>query len=342
MTVGVIGAGSFGTAIADLLSYNVEVMLYARKPEVVNVINQRHEHLGVQLLHNVQATNDLAQIAESCELIFPIVPSINFREMIKEMSQHLTPAHMLIHGTKGLDVAVPFMQVPKLDKSQVQTMSQIILQESDVLRVGCLSGPNLAEEIMQGQPAATVIGSAYKEVIDIGKKVLTSPRFQVNGTHDILGAEIAGALKNVVAIASGMLKGMGLGKNIQSVLITKGLHEMITFGEAMGASADAFWGLAGIGDLFATTTSKKSRNYTFGYRLGVGESKQAILETSDELAEGTRTALICQQIASFYQLKVPLFNAIYNVIEKNADKHIAVQALLNMVNSKTEQAHINE
>jgi glycerol-3-phosphate dehydrogenase (NAD(P)+) len=336
MTVGVIGAGSFGTAMADLLSYNVEVLLYARKPEVVSIINQQHEHLGVKLAHHVKATNDLAQVTESCELIFPIVPSINFREMIKEMSPHLTPAHMLIHGTKGLDVSVPFLQAMKLDKSQVQTMSQIILQESDVLRVGCLSGPNLAEEIMQGQPAATVIGSAYKEVIDIGKKVLTSPRFQVNGTYDILGAEIAGALKNVVAIASGMLKGMGLGKNIQSVLITKGLHEMITFGEAMGASADAFWSLAGIGDLFATTTSKKSRNYTFGYRLGGGESKQAILETSDELAEGTRTALICQQIAGFYQLNVPLFNAIYHVIEKNADKNTAIQALLNIVNPKVD------
>ncbi len=337
MTVGVIGAGSFGTAIADLLSYNVEVMLYARKPEVVNVINQRHEHLGVKLSPAVRATNDLAQVAESCKLIFPIVPSINFREVIKEMAHYLTPAHLLIHGTKGLDVQAQLAHVSKLDKRQVQTMSQIILQESDVIRVGCLSGPNLAEEIMRGQPAATVIGSAYKEVIDIGKKVLTNPRFQVNGTNDILGAEIAGALKNVVAIASGMLKGMGFGKNIQSVLITKGLHEMITFGEAVGASADAFWGLAGIGDLFATTTSKKSRNYTFGYRLGKGESKQAILETSEELAEGTRTALICQQIANFYQLKVPLFNAIYKIIEQNADKHIAVQALLDVANAKTAQ-----
>ncbi len=332
MTVGVIGAGSFGTAMANLLSYNVEVLLYARKSTVVSVINQKHEHLGLNLAHHVKATNDLAQVAESCELIFPIVPSINFREMIREISPYLTPAHMLIHGTKGLDVPAPFLQTPKLDKKQVQTMSQIILQESDVLRVGCLSGPNLAEEIMQGQPAATVIGSAYKEVIDIGKKVLSGSRFQVNGTYDILGAEIAGALKNVVAIASGMLKGMGLGKNIQSVLITKGLHEMITFGEAMGASADAFWSLAGIGDLFATTTSKKSRNYTYGYRLGAGESKQAILETSDELAEGTRTALICQQLANFYQLNVPLFNAIYHVIEKNADKHTAIQALLHSVN----------
>ncbi|NJK83505.1 MAG: NAD(P)H-dependent glycerol-3-phosphate dehydrogenase, partial [Saprospiraceae bacterium] len=311
-----------------------QVLLYARKTEVVQAINSKHEHLGVKLAPNVKATNSLAQMAEHCTLIFPIVPSINFREVIKELSTYLRPAHLLIHGTKGLDVAPSWVGHSALRKEEVQTMSQIIVQESDVVRVGCLSGPNLAEEIMKGQPAATVIGSPYQEVIDIGGKVLTSPRFHVSGTYDMLGAEIAGALKNVVAIASGMLKGMGLGKNIQSVLITKGLHEMTTFGEAMGASKDAFLSLAGVGDLFATTTSKKSRNYTFGYRLGAGESKQDILDTSEELAEGTRTAVICQQIANFYQLDVPLFNAIYNVIEKNADKHIAIQALLGIANQQ--------
>ncbi len=328
--VGVIGAGSFGTAIADLLTYNVPVLMYSRNKSTIHKINNTHEHLGVQLSKKVSATNDLELIASQCTLLFPIVPSSSFRSMMQELSLFLTPAHFLIHGTKGFDLEDQNKTLDQLSNQQVQTMSQIILQESNVIRVGCLSGPNLATEIMEGQPAATVIGSEFKEVVDIGKSVLKSQRFNVMGTNDIRGAEVAGALKNVVAIASGLLKGMGFGKNIQALLITKGLQEMMAFGEAMGASKDSFLNVAGIGDLFATTTSKKSRNYTFGYRLGVGESVEAIKTTSVELAEGTRTVKICKQLSNYYQLDVPLFDALFDIIENGADKVNTINALMNI------------
>lgn len=329
-TVGVIGAGSFGTAVARLLAYNVPVLLYTRNAATVQKINQTHRHLDVELSEKIVATNDLKQMANDCKLLFPIVPSSSFRAMMQELAPFLSPAHFLIHGTKGFDLEDADREVDQLSHQQVQTMSQIILRESNVIRVGCLSGPNLAAEIMEGQPAATIIGSQFQEVIEMGKEVLSSRSFNVMGTHDIRGAEVAGALKNVVAIASGLLKGMGLGKNIQAVLVTKGLQEMMIFGEAMGADKDSFLNVAGIGDLFATTTSKKSRNYTFGYRLGMGETIEAIEATSEELAEGTRTVVICKQLSSYYQLEVPLFDALYDIIKKGADKVKTIHALMNL------------
>jgi glycerol-3-phosphate dehydrogenase (NAD(P)+) len=202
------------------------------------------------------------------------------------------------------------------------------LQETNVLRVGCLSGPNLAVEIMDGQPTATVVASEFDEVIQIGKEVLSSDRFHVYSSHDIRGAELAGALKNVVAIGSGILKGMGLGKNIQAVLITQGWHEMIRFGEAVGSPTDAFLTVAGIGDLIATTTSKKSRNYNFGFRLGSGEQVDVIKSASEEEAEGVRTVKICKVLADYYNLRVPVFNAFYRIIIEGENKTEVINTLI--------------
>ncbi|HKK78566.1 MAG TPA: hypothetical protein VJ933_03010, partial [Phaeodactylibacter sp.] len=204
--VGIIGAGSFGTAIANLLAYNVDVLLYSRQAELVQQINSAHHHMGVTLSERVRATNDIAELSSECTLLFPVVPSDNFRNMMRTLGPHLRPYHILIHGTKGFDA--PEMTANGTDsntllsREQVSTMSEVIRQESCVMRVGCLSGPNLASEIMEGQPTATVIGSHYDEVISLGKKVLSSEHFHVFGTYDLLGAELAGALKNIIAIGS--------------------------------------------------------------------------------------------------------------------------------------------
>jgi len=270
--VGVIGAGSFGTAISNLLAYNVDVLLYSRHEEVARKINETHRNFGVDLSPRICGTTNLKHLAESCRLLFPIVPSGNFRSMMRELGPLLRPSHLLIHGTKGFDIEEEALENGLSSPKQVSTMSEIIRQESAVVRVGCLSGPNLASEIMQGQPTATVIASHYDEVIDEGKRVLRSERFHVFGTYDLLGAELAGALKNIIAIGSGILRGQGMGKNIQAMLITRGLMEMIHLGKAIGATSSAFFGTAGIGDLVATATSKHSRNFTFGYRLGRGET----------------------------------------------------------------------
>ncbi|TXB69552.1 NAD(P)H-dependent glycerol-3-phosphate dehydrogenase [Phaeodactylibacter luteus] len=328
--VGVIGAGSFGTAIANLLAYNTDVLLYSRQPQLVAAINANRQHLGVALSPRVQATNSLEEVARNCTLLFPVVPSSNFRSMMRDLGPFLRPYHIMIHGTKGFDAPEDIVADPQipLTRKDVSTMSEIIRQESVVLRVGCLSGPNLASEIMEGQPTATVIGSAYDEVISLGKSVLSSEHFHVFGTYDLLGAELAGALKNIIAIGSGILKGKGLGKNIQAMLITRGLTEMVYFGNAMGSSSSAFFGTAGIGDLVATATSKNSRNYTFGYRLGQGEAIADIENSMPELAEGVRTLRVARKLARYYHLRVPITDMLYKIVFEEFDIDRAISFLI--------------
>lgn len=329
--VGVIGAGSFGTAITNLLAYNADVLLYSRNLELVNSINSNREHLGVRLSASVQATSDLQKLAQECRLLFPIVPSTNFRKMMHNLGPFLRPYHMLIHGTKGFDTqGISDQDIGKgaLKREDVHTMSEVIKQESVVVRVGCLSGPNLASEIMEGQPTATLIASPFDEVIHAGKMVLDSKHFHVFGSHEILGAELAGALKNVIALGSGILKGKGLGKNLQAMLITRGLTEMVHFGKAMGASGSAFFGTAGIGDLVATATSKRSRNYTFGFRLGKGESIAEISSTMPELAEGVRTLQITRQLANYYKLRVPITEMLHRIVFEEFDIDRALEYLM--------------
>ncbi|MCB0643769.1 MAG: NAD(P)H-dependent glycerol-3-phosphate dehydrogenase, partial [Phaeodactylibacter sp.] len=280
--VGVIGAGSFGTAVANLLANNTDVLIYARDEDTVAKINAEHINLDVPLSPRIRATADIREIAEKCEMLFPIVPSDNFRDMMRDFSPYLHPYHLMIHGTKGFDLKITDPSAP-ITRDNLRTMTEVIREESVVVRVGCLSGPNLAREIFEGQPTATVVASQYEEVIQKTKQVLSSKRFQVFGSHEVLGAELAGALKNTIAIGSGILSGMGMGKNIQALLITRGLMEMIRFGEAMGASPKAFLGTAGIGDLICTATSTKSRNFTFGRRLGEGEAINHIKATMPEL-----------------------------------------------------------
>ena len=330
--VGIIGAGSFGTAIANLLAYSVDVLLYSRQAELVKQINSAHRRMGVDLSKRVRATNDIAELAGECTLLFPVVPSDKFRKMMRTLGPHLRPYHILIHGTKGFDAPEltangTDLNTP-LNRKEVSTMSEVIRQESCVMRVGCLSGPNLASEIMEGQPTATVIGSHYDEVISLGKKVLSSEHFHVFGTYDLLGAELAGALKNIIAIGSGMLKGKGLGKNIQAMLITRGLTEMVYFGKTLGSDSTAFFGTAGIGDLVATATSKDSRNFTFGYRLGQGENIQEIERTMPELAEGVRTLRIAVLLAKYYKLRVPITDMLHKIVFEGFDIDRAIHFLI--------------
>lgn len=315
---GVIGAGSFGITLVKILSRNTDVMVYSRNPEVVESINNgHHPHLGVALRPNVRATSDPAEICAATNLLFAVVPSSNFRQMMKDFCPFLKPSHIMIQGTKGLDVSrirEEDWQNLTFNKNDVCTMTEVIRQESNVIRVGCLSGPNLSGEILAGQPAATVIASEFDEVIKLGQQVLSSKKFFAFGSHDLHAAEIAGAFKNIIAVASGILAGMGMGKNMQSLLITRGLREMIYFGTAMGTSGAAYLGVAGIGDLIATATSEHSRNYTFGKRFASGEDYDHIIATTSEVVEGVRTLKIINQLAKNDHLDLPIVTVLHKVI----------------------------
>lgn len=328
---GVVGAGSFGTTIAKLLAYNTDVLLYARSREVVRQINEHHENLGYHLPERVHATNSLEELSASCNVIFPVVPSASFRGLMEQLGKQLEPRHIMIHCTKGFDltgVREKDITNAPISRNEVRTMSEVIIEESPVLRVGCLSGPNLAREILEGQPTATVVASEFTEVIEIGQKLLSSEAFFVFGSHDLIGAEVAGALKNVIALGSGYLTGKGLGKNIQSMLITRGLHEIVYFGKSLGARKEAFLGTAGIGDLIATATSEDSRNFSFGRKLGQGNTVKEAESSAAEVAEGVRTLKIAYRLSKYYAIKVPITEMLFKVIYEDFPFEKALEYLM--------------
>src|SRR6478735_5029578 len=189
--VGVIGAGNFGTAIANILAQNKKVLLFARDEKVIQRILDKGENRGQKINAKIIPTDDLGYLASQCDVIFPIVPSQHFRSMMRNLSPYLHPYHILIHGTKGFDIKLPkgstIENVKKLSREQVKTMSEVIQEESTVVRVGCLGGPNLSKEMAQGQPGATVVASHFKEVIQTGKRLLRTDRFQVYENNDLVG-----------------------------------------------------------------------------------------------------------------------------------------------------------
>ncbi|MFY0626973.1 MAG: NAD(P)-dependent glycerol-3-phosphate dehydrogenase [Reichenbachiella sp.] len=316
--VGVIGAGSFGTAVANILAQKSDVLLFVRDKEKALLIKETRLSSNQTLEESIEVITDLAEVGKRCEVIFPVVPSANFRQMIKELAPYLRPYHVLIHGTKGLDLNVDHLKkgsTTVLTRDHVKTMSEVIREETPVLRVGCLAGPNLAKEIADRQPAATVVASHFEEVIDIGQRLLKNDRFLVYGNNDLIGIELCGVLKNIIAIGAGVVSGSGFGENTRSLLISRGMVEMIHIGNALGGNTKAFLGLAGVGDLVATCTSKLSRNFTVGHRLSQGETIEEIMSSMEEVAEGINTINIIHQLADNYNIRVPITETLYKILQ---------------------------
>src|SRR5688572_25905800 len=316
--IGVIGAGNFGTAVANLLAPRRKVLLYARDEAVIREISDKREHRGHKMHANVLPVNDVELLAGSCDVIFPIVPSAHFRSMMQRLSEYLHPYHILIHGTKGFDIQLPdgdtIQSVKTLHRGQVKTMSEVITEESVVVRVGCLAGPNLSKELAAGQPAATVVASQFNEVIQLGKRMLRNDHFQVYGNNDLVGVELAGVLKNIIAIAAGALSGLGYGENAKGLLVSRGMVEMVYLGRALGGNITAFLGVAGVGDLVTTCNSSLSRNFTIGFRLAQGETLPEILASTDEIAEGINTVRIAKKCADYYKVRAPITTTLYRVL----------------------------
>lgn len=319
--IGVIGAGSFGTAVSNILAEkNQRVLLYARTAEKAQIIGDSRESAGQQLNDRIQVTNDLELVGNSCDVIFPVVPSANFRSMMKELAPYLRPYHILIHGTKGFDLNVNHQKInPQnpLSREHVRTMSEVIKEESSVVRIGCLAGPNLAKEISEHKPAATVVASHFDEVIKVGQNLLKNDRFLIYGSNDLIGIELCGILKNIIAVGAGTIAGLNLGENAKALFISRGLVEMVHIGKALGGNAQAFLGLAGVGDLVATSSSSLSRNFTVGNRLAKGESIDEIVASMEEIAEGVKTIEIINQLSMTYKVRCPITETLYRIITKD-------------------------
>lgn len=331
--IGVIGSGNFGTVIANLLAENGDVLMFTRRQDVVEAIARDRVHQGQRMHPRIAAVTSMQEIAERCTLIFPMLPSKFFREAMQQLGPHLTPAHILIHGTKGLDVQMSSLQNVeakelKLHLHQVKRMSQVIAEESCVLRIGCISGPNLSGEISKHLPAGTVIASHFDEVIEAGKAALRSDRFLVFENDDLIGVELAGVLKNILALGSGMITGLELGENARALMITRGWRELMRIAEIFGSDKNAFMGLAGIGDMIATCSSPQSRNYSVGMRLAKGEQLADILASMDEVAEGINTVRTAMGLIRQYRIHSPLIRAFHLVLFEHVPIQDAIKGLL--------------
>jgi glycerol-3-phosphate dehydrogenase (NAD(P)+) len=318
----VIGAGSWGSVLANLIAPNVrEVRLWTRSEEQARSINATRANSRywpeMRLHERVRASTDPERIFEDgVQAVVWALPSSVCRDQARKFARFFTGEEYLYHATKGIE------------EGTLKRISEILREEIPCPRIGVLSGPNLADEISRGEPAASVVASSFNEVIEAGKELLGSDRFRVYGDSDVIGVEWAGTLKNILAIASGALDGLKLGWNTRSMLITRGLAEMVRFGRAMGAKQETYLGLAGAGDLLATCMSPKSRNYRVGYRLAAGEPIEEILKTLGSTAEGVRTTEAVYRFAQSHGIEMPITAGVHQLINGGASAHEVLRRLM--------------
>lgn len=320
-TVGVLGGGSWGTAIANLVASNGhDVLHWMRDAHCVEELNARHTNTkylpGLALAPNIEGTTAIARIGRECRLILVVVPSQSLRSVAGELGNDLDGGHMLVHAVKGFETGT------------FKRMSVILKEETCCKKIGVLSGPNLAREVAEGQPSATVVASKYPEVIDAAREVLMGQTFRVYGNTDVIGTETGGALKNILAIASGLASGLGFGDNTSALLLTRGLVEISRLGIHLGASASTFSGLSGIGDLMATCFSPLSRNYQVGQRLAKGESMDQIVGAMNQVAEGIKTTRAVHEYAQANGLYMPITEGVYRILYDGLSPRVALAALM--------------
>jgi len=306
----VVGGGSFGTALANILAgLKRKVKVWVRREEQAREINEEHTNKNfypnVKLHKNLAATTDLESHIQGTKLILMAVPTKCFREVAKQIGDYLEGDQDLIHVTKGIE------------QKTFKRMSEILKEETCALKIGALAGPNLAKELILGHPAGALVASHFDEVVLKTQEFFKGGPLRVYGGRDIVGTEIGGAFKNIIAIAAGVVAGMGFGDNTKALLITRGLSEMTQFGVAQGAEVLTFGGLAGIGDLMATCASSLSRNNQVGQRLGKGEKLEDILASMNEVAEGVPTTKAVYEEIQGLQLKLPIVEAVYHLLYKD-------------------------
>jgi len=320
-TATVLGGGSWGTALASILgSHGYETLLWMRDADVCEAVNATHRnprYLGESPIdERVTATVDIAQASQHAEVIIVAIPSKHLRGVMTQVGEHVSGDQVLISATKGLE------------SDGLKRMSQVMAEETCVRKIGAISGPNLAREIVAGQPAATVVASPFEGVIQKVERMLAGPTFRLYGNFDLPGTEYAGALKNIYAIAGGVASGLGFGANTLSTLITRGLAEMSRFGERYGAERLTFQGLAGVGDLVATCSSTLSRNHTVGRHLAQGEQLDDIIQNLGMVAEGVNTTRVIHTHAATEGIDMPIASAVYRLLFEGATPQGALAELM--------------
>jgi glycerol-3-phosphate dehydrogenase (NAD(P)+) len=319
----VLGAGSWGTAFAGVLvDAGTETTLWVRRPELAATINERHvneDYLpGVDLSPSLRATDDAADALEGAEFVVIAVPSQSLRENLTRWVPMLSPDCVLVSLMKGVELQTS------------RRMSEVIREVADAPenRVAVVTGPNLAKEIAIRQPAATVVACSDEAVAERLQAACLTPYFRPYTNTDVVGCELGGTVKNVIALAVGMAAGMGFGDNAKASLITRGLAETARLGGALGADPMTFSGLAGLGDLVATCTSPLSRNRTFGERLGRGEAIDEILAGTKEIAEGVKSCQSLLDLARKYDVYTPIVEHVVAVLNDEMKPKDLVRSLM--------------
>lgn len=320
LNVAVLGGGSWGTTVASIVSANTQTKLWARDAGVVEEINthrQNSKYLpDLKLDKNLTATTDLGEAVAWSDLLVMGVPSKAMRLTLEKAKQHIRPWVPVISLAKGFEPETRYR------------MTQIIEEILPGHPPGVLTGPNLAREIIQGFAAASVLAMEDETIVKRLQPVFQSRLFRVYTNTDMIGCELGGALKNVIAIASGMGDGTGAGENTRSAVITRGLAEITRLGVAMGGKAPTFAGLAGLGDLMATSTSSLSRNHTVGERLGQGMKIDQVIAEMNQVAEGVNSSKIVIELAKEHGIEMPIAEEVFRVCHKGSTAQRAFQGLL--------------
>jgi glycerol-3-phosphate dehydrogenase (NAD(P)+) len=323
MKYAVIGAGSWGTAVASLAAPYAPTTIWTRRPEVVKSINKKHRNKrylkGFDLSPELVATDDLGAAVEGATVVIMGVPSHGYRDVLSAMTDLIPRDTPILSLSKGIEAGT-LMRMTEV------TMD--VLPDHNAAVVGVLTGPNLAREIMDGQPAATVIAMKDQAAAASIQLVFGTPRFRVYTNPDVIGSESAGAVKNVMAMAAGMASGQGYGDNTLATLITRALAEMTRLGVAMGGDVRTFAGLAGLGDLIATCNSSQSRNHQVGYGLGQGKDLDDIVEEMNMVAEGVKSTRGVLALAHRYDVEMPIAEKVGSVLYEKADVGQALHELM--------------
>lgn len=319
--IAIVGGGAFGTAVANILANNGFIAeLWMREAEQVRTILSEREnrrYLPGHKLHDlVTASDDLGSVVGHSSLVILTVPSRSFRAVCRDLKNHIEPGKGLVSATKGIE------------GSSFLLMSQVLREECPACPVGVISGPNIAEEIAAGKFAGTVVASENPDLRSEMQKLFAGRRFRAYSSEDMYGVELAGALKNIYAIACGMASALNVGQNAIAMLITRSLAEMGRLAVTLGANPYTFLGLAGVGDLMVTCTSPLSRNFRFGHALGEGKRPDQAMEQLGKLVEGVYTLEAVEEKRIKSNIYMPIVAALHKIIFAKEQIAVAVSELM--------------
>ena len=324
LKIAIIGTTSWGTTLGIVIAQKgIEVRLWARTKQEATELKSNgpdsNFFSGITFPPQLLITNQLSEALADVKAVIMVVPSQAMRQNIKLIASYLTKSMMVVSAAKGLEIG------------SGKRMSQVIAEEINPRfhsNICVLSGPNLAREVLHGLPAATVIAAETNAVARKVQRLLTTPKLCVFTNTDVVGVELGGALKNIIALGAGIADGLGYGDNAKAAFMTRGLTEITALGVALGANPLTFSGLAGLGDLVATCSSPLSRNHYVGVELTKGRSLTEILSSMTNVAEGVSTTLVAWNLAQKLGLEMPITEKVYQILYENADPHqVAVEMM---------------